>query len=66
MNNFIGEGAADQLPEGLHELLNTDALGKLLNESELQPIFEDIDIEDTADALSRHIATAVRQAIAEA
>ncbi|GAC1368133.1 MAG: DEAD/DEAH box helicase [Pseudarthrobacter sp.] len=67
MTNFIGGVAAEQLPEGLYELLNTDLLGQRLgHESELQPIFADIEDEDTPDVLSRHVADAVRQALAAA
>jgi len=67
VNNFIGGVAAERLPEGLYELLNTDRLGNLLSsESELQPIFADIDDEDSPDILSRHVADAVRQALTAA
>lgn len=66
MTNFNGGAAAEQLPEGLYELLNTDALGDLLQrESELQPVFEDITDEETPDILSRHVADAVRRALSE-
>ncbi|PVZ53692.1 DUF3427 domain-containing protein [Arthrobacter sp. H-02-3] len=67
MTNFIGGEAAVQLPEGLYELLNTDVLGnRLSQEAELQSIFADIDDEDSPDILSRHVADAVRQALAAA
>lgn len=67
MTNFFGGEAAYKLPEGLYELLNTDALGHLLNnESELQPNFADLADEDTPDVLARHVADAVRQALAAA
>jgi superfamily II DNA or RNA helicase/HKD family nuclease len=67
VTNFIGGVAADQLPEGLYELLSTDALGdRLLNEPDLEPVFANIDDEDTPDILSRHVADAVHQALAAA
>lgn len=67
MTNFIGGEAAAKLREGLYELLNTDALGHLLkNEPSFQPIFADIADEDAPDILSRHVADAVRQALAAA
>lgn len=56
--------AAQQLPEGLYELLNTDALGEQLNDAaELLPLFVDVADDDTPDVLSRHVADAVRQAL---
>jgi superfamily II DNA or RNA helicase/HKD family nuclease len=65
MTHFTGGQAATRLPEGLYELLHTDTLGNLLNTAaELQPIFEDVADEDTAHILSRHIAEAVRLALA--
>jgi superfamily II DNA or RNA helicase len=67
VTNSIGGVAAKQLPEGLYELLNTDALGSLLNNaSDLQPVFASIDDEDSPEVLSRHVADAVRQALAAA
>jgi hypothetical protein len=67
VTNFIGGDAAERLPEGLYELLSTDQLSTLLNQSaELQPIFAEIDDEDTPDVLSSHVAHAVRQALAAA
>ncbi|MET3812324.1 DUF3427 domain-containing protein [Arthrobacter sp. UYEF3] len=67
MTNSIGGVAAKQLPEGLYELLNTDALGGLLNNgSDLQPVFAAVDDEDSPEILSRHVADAVRQALAAA
>ncbi|MGY3318148.1 DUF3427 domain-containing protein [Arthrobacter sp. TE12232] len=67
MTDFIGGGVAEELPEGLYELLRTDALGDLLNRGlSLQPIFADIEDDDTPDILSRHVANAVRQALAAA
>ncbi|MEQ4519554.1 DUF3427 domain-containing protein [Pseudarthrobacter sp. B907] len=65
MTNFVGGVAAEQLPEGLYELLNTDALGVHLGrEADLQPVFADIEDEDSPDILSRHVADAVRRALA--
>lgn len=62
---FIEGRAAQQLPEGLYELLNTDALGEQLNNAaELLPLFADVADDDTPDVLSRHVADAVRQALA--
>ncbi|WP_427004471.1 DUF3427 domain-containing protein [Pseudarthrobacter sp. H2] len=67
MTNFIGGGTAEQLPEGLYELLSTDQLsGRLSQAAELQPIFTDVEDEDTPDILSRHVADAVRRALAAA
>ncbi|MEV8041871.1 DUF3427 domain-containing protein [Arthrobacter sp. NPDC080082] len=67
MTDSIGGAAAEQLPEGLYELLNTDALGDHLSQvHELQPVFADIDDEDSPDILSRHIAEAVRRALSAA
>jgi superfamily II DNA or RNA helicase/HKD family nuclease len=64
VTNFFGGVAAAQLPEGLYELLNTDVLGNLLNNApDLQPVFANIDDEDTPGILSRHVADAVRQAL---
>lgn len=64
MTNSIGGVAANQLPEGLYELLNTDSLDSLLsNASDLHPVFAAIDDEDSSDFLSRHVANAVRQAL---
>ncbi|WP_276203746.1 DUF3427 domain-containing protein [Pseudarthrobacter sulfonivorans] len=54
------------MPEGLYELLNTDVLGDRLQATELQPIFQGIDDEDTPDILSRHVAEAVRRALSVA
>lgn len=65
MINFIGGAAGEQLPEGLYELLNTDALGKQLNNAgELLPLFADVADDETPDILSRHIAAAVRRTLA--
>ncbi|MGO4435667.1 DEAD/DEAH box helicase family protein, partial [Paenarthrobacter sp. RAF9] len=67
MTNFIGGGTAEQLPEGLYELLSTETLGSHLSqEQELQPVFADIQDEDSPDVLSRHVADAVRRALAAA
>lgn len=67
MTNSIGGVAAEQLPEGLYELLNTDLLGRRLgHEAELEPVFAEIDDDDAPDILSRHVADAVRQALSAA
>lgn len=67
MTNYIGGEAAERLSEGLYELLNTDALGALVNKNpDFQPIFVDIEAEDSPDILSRHVAGAVRRALAAA
>lgn len=56
-----------QLPEGIYELLATERLIASLAEApELEPHFRPIDDEDTADVLSRHVADAVRKAMAAA
>ncbi len=66
-NSIGGVAAAGQLPEGLYELLNTDVLGQRLGRAaELQPVFADVEDEDTPDILSRHVADAVRDALADA
>ncbi|MFJ5976366.1 hypothetical protein [Pseudarthrobacter oxydans] len=67
MTVFTGEVAAEHLPEGLYELLNTDALGGLLGrERAIQPAFADIEDEDCPAILSRHVAEAVRRALSAA
>lgn len=67
MSNFIGGVDGTRLPEGLYELLNTDALGDHLSRAEeLQPIFADVNDEDSPDILSRHVADAVRRALVAA
>ncbi|WP_083812738.1 DEAD/DEAH box helicase [Arthrobacter sp. FB24] len=67
MTNSNGGVAAEKLPEGLYELLNTKLLGQRLDqEVELQPTFADIDNEDAPDILSRHVVDAVRQALSSA
>lgn len=67
MTDFIGGKAATTLPEGLYELLHTDTVGNLLNNApELKPVFAEIGDEDTPDILSRHVADAVRRALAAA
>ncbi|MFD0047582.1 DUF3427 domain-containing protein [Pseudarthrobacter scleromae] len=53
------------MPEGLYELLNTDVLGQRLGRNtELQPMFDDVEDDDVPDILSRHVADAVRDALA--
>ncbi|MHA7303083.1 hypothetical protein [Pseudarthrobacter sp. MDT1-22] len=67
MTDFIGGVAAEHLPEGLYELLTTDALGGLLSrERGIQPAFADIEDEESPDILSRHVAEAVRRALSAA
>nr|WP_066286605.1 DEAD/DEAH box helicase [Arthrobacter sp. B6] len=67
MTDFIGGEGANQLPEGLYELLNTDDLVSDVERlSDLQPVFEIVDEEDTPDVLCRHVAGAVRRALAAA
>ena len=65
MNASDGGSAIKQLPEGLYELLNTEGLTTSLSRvPELEPHFGLIDDEDTPDILSRHVAGAVREALA--
>ncbi|MFD5277052.1 DUF3427 domain-containing protein [Pseudarthrobacter sp. NPDC058362] len=53
------------MPEGLYELLNTDVLGEHLRQEQgLQPVFTEINEEDSPDILARHVADAVRRALA--
>lgn len=67
VTNFIGGGAAEQLPEGLYELLSTSQLESRLGAAtDLKPAFARIDDEDVADILSEHVAGVVRQALAAA
>lgn len=67
MANNVEEEAARRLPEGLYELLSTDLLDIRLNQSsELRPTFAEVEDEDAPDILSRHVADAVRQALAAA
>ena len=64
MTDFVGGEEVVRLPEGLYELLRTNALEQLLeNESELQPVFVGIQDGDAPDVLSRHVAAAVRTAL---
>jgi superfamily II DNA or RNA helicase/HKD family nuclease len=65
--NLFGGAAAGQLPEGLYELLNTTELGKVLNRDTcLQPVFADVEDEESPEILSRHVADAVRRALSAA
>lgn len=67
MINYFGESAEEQLPEGLYELLSTDLLTTRLHQSAgLQPVFAEIEDEDSPDILSRHVADVVRKALAGA
>ncbi|WP_267895227.1 DUF3427 domain-containing protein [Arthrobacter sp. PGP41] len=55
------------MPAGLYELLNTDVLGQRLGRNaELEPMFADVEDDDVPDILSRHVADAVRDALAAA
>ena len=66
-NSIGGVAAAGQLPEGLYELLNTDLLDqRLVRNAELQPMLAAVEDEDTPDILARHVADAVRNALASA
>ncbi|MDQ0617357.1 superfamily II DNA or RNA helicase/HKD family nuclease [Arthrobacter globiformis] len=67
MNISDGGAAIEELPEGLYELIKTDALMTTLSKLPLlEPRFESVGDEDTPDILSRHVAAAVRDALAEA
>lgn len=67
VTNSIGGVPAEQLPEGLYELLNTDLLGQRLgHEAELRSVFMDVEDEDSPEVLSRHVANAIRRALAAA
>lgn len=67
MTNFIGGETSEQLPEGLYELLNTNTLGdQLKTESGLESVFAIVEDDDVPDVVSRHLAEAVRQALATA
>ncbi|MEW1805486.1 DUF3427 domain-containing protein [Pseudarthrobacter sp. NPDC080039] len=64
MTKFFGGEAAKQLPQGLYELLNTDSLRRLLDTQQgLQPVFADVEDEDSPDVLARHVAGAIHQAL---
>ena len=65
MNLNDGESAIEQLPEGLYELLETEGLTASLSRvPELEPRFRPVDDEDAPDVLSRHVADAIRKALA--
>ena len=67
MTTFHGGPAAGQLPEGLYELLTTEAVNSRLRQSpELLPHYADIDEDNTPDVLARHVAEAVRKALSAA
>lgn len=67
VTKFFGGEAAKQLPQGLYELLNTDSLRRLLDTQQgLQPVFADVEDEDSPDVLARHVAGAIRQALVAA
>lgn len=65
MTNSIGGEAARRLREGLYELLETEGLTASLSRvPDLEPRFGPIDDEDAPDILSRHVADAIRKALA--
>ena len=67
MNTFDGGSADSSLPEGLYELLNTEALaGKLALVPELQAMMAEVEDDDAPDLLSRHVAEVVREALTAA
>ncbi|WP_307093342.1 DUF3427 domain-containing protein [Arthrobacter sp. B2I5] len=54
------------MPEGLYELLRTHSLDVQLDAvPELDPSFETIEDDESADVLSRHVAAIVRTALAD-
>lgn len=67
VNTFGGGMAAEQLREGLYELLRTDGLeDRLRTAPDLQPGFLEVGEEDAPDILSRHVADVVRDALTAA
>jgi superfamily II DNA or RNA helicase/HKD family nuclease len=67
VNVFNGGGAAESLPEGLYELLQTDALsGKLKASQNLNPVFSQVHADEIPDVLSRHVANVVKGALTRA
>lgn len=61
LSRFRRKGAVHQLPQGVYELLSTDALsGALSGESMLQPTFADIEDDVVPDVLARHLADTFR------
>ncbi|MBT2513409.1 DUF3427 domain-containing protein [Arthrobacter sp. ISL-30] len=67
MNTFDGGLAAEQLAEGLYELIKTDALAARLEAvPELHPVFASLDEQEAPDVLSRHVADVVREALTAA
>ncbi|WP_142057748.1 DUF3427 domain-containing protein [Pseudarthrobacter sp. B4EP4b] len=67
MTDFIGRVAPPHLHEGLYELLKTTSLtDRLLSQHDFQALFREIEDEAVPDLLSRHVALAVREALASA
>lgn len=67
VNLFDGGPAIESLPEGLYELLATERLRASLSKvPELEPQFGRIEDEEFPDVFTRHLAGAVRQALAQA
>lgn len=67
MTTFDGGPADSNLPEGLYELLNTEALvGKLALVPEFQTVVEEVEADDAPEILARHVADVVRQALSAA
>ncbi|MHA7306064.1 DUF3427 domain-containing protein [Arthrobacter sp. TMN-49] len=61
MNTFDGEKAPEQLAEGLYELLHTNDLAIRLQEvPDLEATSLKVDSESSPEALSRHVAAAVK------
>ena len=62
MNTFDGEKAPEQLAEGLYELLHTNDLAvRLKAVPDLEATSLEIDNDSSPEALSRHVAEAVKQ-----
>lgn len=67
MDNSNGGAAIEELPEGLYELLKTEGLVTTLSKlPQLEPRFGAVGDESAPDILSRHVADAVRDALAAA
>jgi superfamily II DNA or RNA helicase/HKD family nuclease len=64
VNTFDGGLAAEQLAEGLYELIKTRALAARLEAvPELHPTFAPLDEQEVPDVLAKHIADIVRAAL---
>lgn len=65
MTTFDEVAAAEQLSEGLYELLSTDSLTERLRTTagELQPGFQAVDDGDSPEVLSRYVSDAVRRVL---